>query len=147
MHSHFQKKFLKETFPFSGCWLFLKKCNNESALINITPRRGLSPHKYKNKFVSTKFWQATITRISNTRFFMQNVYMHITSQIKKTFMHVLSITTSLDFYREVIKWIENKFQHCMTLGIIERVGILGSKIDFLSLYWRLSVEIERKIRF
>ena len=37
MHSHFFKKFLKERLHFSGCWLFLKKWNNESIVISITP--------------------------------------------------------------------------------------------------------------
>ena len=39
---------------------------------------------------------------------MQNVYMQITTQIKEKFKRVLAITTSLDFYREVIRWIQNK---------------------------------------
>ena len=32
MHSHFLKKFLTETLHISGCWLFLKKWNNEIAV-------------------------------------------------------------------------------------------------------------------
>ena len=34
--------------------------------------------------------------------------MHITTQIKEKFKHVLAITTSLDFYREFARRIENK---------------------------------------
>ena len=33
----FPEQILKETLNFSGCWLFLKKSNNESVVINITP--------------------------------------------------------------------------------------------------------------
>ena len=32
MHSHFLNKFLEETLHFFGCWLFLKKLNNESVV-------------------------------------------------------------------------------------------------------------------
>ena len=33
MHSEFLKKFLNETLHFSRCWLFLKKGNDQSAVI------------------------------------------------------------------------------------------------------------------
>ena len=46
MHSHFLKKFLKETLHFSERWLFLKKWNNA--------HRGLSCHKCKKKFCHHK---------------------------------------------------------------------------------------------
>ena len=46
MHSHFLKKFLKETRHFSERWLFLKKWNNA--------HRGLSCHKCKKKFCHHK---------------------------------------------------------------------------------------------
>ena len=39
---------------------------------------------------------------------MEDAYMHITTQIKEKFKHIISIMISLDFYREVKKWIENK---------------------------------------
>ena len=61
IYSHFLKKFLKETFHFSGCWLFIKKWDNEGVVFNNTPpynfnspHRGLSPHKYMNIFCPNK---------------------------------------------------------------------------------------------
>ena len=56
MHSHFVKKFLKETLHFSaGCWLFLKKWNNEGVyysphIILTPPIEVYFPHKCKKKF-------------------------------------------------------------------------------------------------
>ena len=55
MHSHFVKKFLKETLNFSaGCWLFLKKWNNEGVyysphIILTPPIEVYFPHKCKKK--------------------------------------------------------------------------------------------------
>ena len=64
MYSHFLKKFLREALHFSGCWLFLKKWNNESVVINITPHLILTPPiqvypptNVRKIFVSTKLWQ------------------------------------------------------------------------------------------
>ena len=66
MHSHFLKKFFKETLHFSGCWgLFIKKWNNESNIvIDITPHIFLAPSievypatNVRKNFVTTKFWE------------------------------------------------------------------------------------------
>ena len=66
MHSYFLKKLLKETLHFSGCRLFLKKCNNESAECSniVLPHLFLTPpievypaRNVRKKFVTTKFWQ------------------------------------------------------------------------------------------
>ena len=53
MYSDFQKEFLKETLHFSGCWLFLKKWNNESVVTNIilpTNVRKNVPMKFLENF-------------------------------------------------------------------------------------------------
>ena len=61
MHSHFLKKFIKETLYFSGCRVFLNKWNNESVVTNIAPTKQLylPPsefilHKCKKKFCPHK---------------------------------------------------------------------------------------------
>ena len=61
MHSHFLKIFLRETLHFAGCWLFLKKWNNEGVVINITPpysfnspHTSISPRKCKKNFCPHK---------------------------------------------------------------------------------------------
>ena len=58
------KKFLTETLHFSGCWLFLKKWNNEIVVINIitpsynfkSPIKVYPPHKSKKKFCPHKIF-------------------------------------------------------------------------------------------
>ena len=66
MYSHSLKKFLKETLHFSGCWLFLRKWNNEKIVILPSPPLPhiiLTPQKYKKTLCPTKFWQ--IFKLSN----------------------------------------------------------------------------------
>ena len=58
MHSCFLKNFLTETLHFSGCWLFLKKSNNEIVVINITPPIEVyPPTNVRKNFFAAKFWQ------------------------------------------------------------------------------------------
>ena len=64
MHSHPLKKFFTETLLFSGCWLFLKKWNNEAVVINVTrliiltpPIEVYPPTNLRKNFVPTKFCQ------------------------------------------------------------------------------------------
>ena len=58
------EEILMETLHFSGCWLFLKKRNNEIIVINITPPFYFNcpievypPTNLRKNFVPTKFWQ------------------------------------------------------------------------------------------
>ena len=48
MHSHFLKKFFKETLHFCRCWLFLKKWNNESVVM-LLPHIILSSQNFQIK--------------------------------------------------------------------------------------------------
>ena len=122
MHSHFLKKLLRETLHFCGCWLFLKKWNNESVecsnmVINVTspfvfnsPHRGLSCHKYRKKFfhhnilenldIKSLFLPPVVIRVG-----AETMCNQITSIFSKEW-HGTTLSMHLTKFRKSEKWKE-----------------------------------------
>ena len=126
MHSHFLKKFLKETLHFSGCWLFLKKWNNESPgillpnIIITLPIQVYPPKNVRKNFVFTKFWQIfklsppIIMRGTETKLIcakLQTLDMFQTKDIKQSkVFHFMPFWLLINFEIPAIQTTDSSFE-------------------------------------
>ena len=134
MHSHFLKKFIKETLYFSGCRVCLNKWNNESVVTKIAPTKqlylppsGFILHKCKKKFCPHKI----LANFKITCIYFFNFWYH--SQ--------MLFTCSKQWKHEFLKYV--KYAWRTNVQNLLKANNKSTRTRWLMLFWCLHHQLQR----